>query len=117
MEFGNALLAKTGESACDGLTRHADDLRDLIMGQRDLNSVGCRQSRVLLRPFQNQAGHSLRRRGHSEGAKLLVRVLTLAAHLYRCVDSGIAVFRQKLRKSVSLTKFTWHGWPVSAVVS
>ena len=39
MKRGNALLAETRQGAGDGLSRHANDLRDLIVGQRYLDSV------------------------------------------------------------------------------
>ena len=39
MKRGNALLAEARKGAGDRLSRHANDLRDLIVGQRYLDSV------------------------------------------------------------------------------
>ncbi len=76
---GKALLAKIGEGTTDSLTRHADDLPDLFVGQGYFDSATGDHPAILVRPIQHQAGDALRRRVLDEGAKMLVRLLAIAA--------------------------------------
>jgi len=79
MQHGDVVLAKIGEGTRNRLTRHADDLPDLVVGQSHFDSVGGGHASPSVGPFQHQAGDPLRGRAHYKRAELLVGLLALAA--------------------------------------
>ena len=79
MKFRNPMLAKIRKRPGNSLARHANDLADLFVSQRHLDSARGGRRWNLMGPVQHQAGDSLGRRRRRECAKLGVRLLALAA--------------------------------------